>query len=622
MRTNKTFRLMVICILSFIVSGIVPIVAQEATWEAWLYNPDNGRMLRVGSDSTILADLTLPGLQGNNYPYSVAVSHEGHKIAYVLTNSFNFISTLYLYDTDTNSLIGSYVIPSQQGQMVYDSIQMNTTSQAFSPDDSSFAFGYTIDGAWSLLVIDLVNVPGQILLSLNSSDPLMANVEKFGFDVPTIMRFDGNLIDFIIVPAATEGMLNYSQYTYNIASNSLTRNYYYTVAGGDFYDLDDRYLFSLADYRLPNNKDSYQGMGQQINALHSHPLGTDYSVPIFNAPDRTLGLPRYIQNAERIIVLASTLTDFQSEWWVIDRQAGQQIATLVIGGLYPNGIEGVGDGFVMSARTEDLTNIYPDFASLPNRRALLFANTRVSANGSSMAKIWIGDEGQNFVLSWVKDNLADTHPITAEWTAIGDPIFADNFFLLEGLGTLPPTPIPQGSVGLRVGDSAIVFTTEGDRANVRSAAGTEFGIITRLDSGAIVSIIEGPQSVQGLIWWRVRTSDNQVGWMVESAEGVVVLQPNASSQAVQATPVIAPVTGIAIGSQIVVTGAGNNLNARTQAGTSFPIVATLAQGSLLNVVGGPINADGFTWWQVITTQGNGWIAQGSATENWIIPATG
>lgn len=596
---------------------LAPVSAQNPVWEAWMYNSDNGRMVRVGSDGIVLADITLPGLQGHQYPYAVSISADGNLVAYALNNSFNGSITIYVFNVLTNQLIVTYTIPSAQGDMVFASMNYVTTSQIFAPDQTTILIGYSIELDWTLLAIDLVATPGQVLWQIQSTDPIASTVEKMGFDAPTVIRYDGQVVDFVIIPGATEGLPHYPHYTYTLGTNTLVRNYYFTVPGGDFYNVDGRYVFNTSDFRLPNNRNNYQGFGEQINALHMWIPGTTETYPIFNAPNHSIHSPEFIQNAEKIIVLANELVGASSAWWVIDQVTGQQSASLFFGDLFPTGIEGVGDGVLASFTTNDLFTVYPALQSSPNRSILLSMDTRASADGSAAQQIWISGENQNFRLVWARDNLAATRPPAGTWASIGQPVNASNFADLNPPPTSPPVPPP--SAGLQIGGQASIFTTEGDRANMRSGAGTEFAIVSRLANNTIVTVLDGPVASGGFTWWQVQVDQGSSGWVVESADGVKVLQSlgSPSSPVSQSSNIPA---SILAGGNVVVSASGNNLNARRQANTTAPVVSILQTGDILPVIGGPVIGEGFTWWQVSTSEGIAWVAEGNGVDRWIVPA--
>ena len=84
----------------------------------------------------------------------------------------------------------------------------------------------------------------------------------------------------------------------------------------------------------------------------------------------------------------------------------------------------------------------------------------------------------------------------------------------------------NGSVAtLTIGGTAMINTTEGDPLNVRSGPGIDFGIVAKVPSGTLVTILEGPRDANGYTWWRIRLPGSQEGWAVESADGVRTLLP-------------------------------------------------------------------------------------------------
>jgi len=68
-------------------------------------------------------------------------------------------------------------------------------------------------------------------------------------------------------------------------------------------------------------------------------------------------------------------------------------------------------------------------------------------------------------------------------------------------------------------------------------------------------------------------------------------------------------TGLAIGSKAKVTGTGGSgLNMRAGAGTGHARVKTLADGTVVEIIGGPKDANSYTWWQVKDESGTtGWV---------------
>jgi hypothetical protein len=84
------------------------------------------------------------------------------------------------------------------------------------------------------------------------------------------------------------------------------------------------------------------------------------------------------------------------------------------------------------------------------------------------------------------------------------------------------------------------------------------------------------------------------------------------TQQVVSTPTGAPPVapaGLAVGSKVQVgsTG-GTGLNMRAGAGTNQARIKTLPENTKLEIIGGPKEANGFTWWQVRDEAGtSGWV---------------
>jgi hypothetical protein len=91
------------------------------------------------------------------------------------------------------------------------------------------------------------------------------------------------------------------------------------------------------------------------------------------------------------------------------------------------------------------------------------------------------------------------------------------------------------------------------------------------------------------------------------APGELVSTPTGQGAAAE-TPAVA--AELAIGAKAQVTGtSGVGLNMRAGAGTGHARVKTLPEGEPLEVIGGPREANGFTWWQVRDGAGTtGWVA--------------
>jgi uncharacterized protein YgiM (DUF1202 family) len=166
------------------------------------------------------------------------------------------------------------------------------------------------------------------------------------------------------------------------------------------------------------------------------------------------------------------------------------------------------------------------------------------------------------------------------------------------------TAPPPATHKFAIGDSIQIT----DTMNMRSGAGTNFGIVASLPAGTTGTVLEGPRTASGYTWWRLRTTAG-TGWAAQDW-----VQKTASTPPPEEPTDPPPATGkFAINDTVRVTA---TLNMRSGAGTTNGIVATLPTGTTGKVLGGPRTASGYTWWQIQTSQGTGWAAQ-----DWLVKTT-
>lgn len=88
-----------------------------------------------------------------------------------------------------------------------------------------------------------------------------------------------------------------------------------------------------------------------------------------------------------------------------------------------------------------------------------------------------------------------------------------------------------------------------------------------------------------------------------------------------ATPTPAPLTLRPGGRAVVSPVVSSGLRARRDPDLSSPVQATFKAGTLVTILEGPIQADGYVWWRVESSAGAGWCAQGSPEGViWLEPA--
>ncbi len=183
--------------------------------------------------------------------------------------------------------------------------------------------------------------------------------------------------------------------------------------------------------------------------------------------------------------------------------------------------------------------------------------------------------------------------------------------VLEPTPTFTPTPIP--GTALAVGQPARVAAPGG--LNIRETPGTSGPIITRLGFGQLVTVLEGPVSADGFIWWKVDDGQGNVGWAAQGDGVDEWLTPNIG----EPQPVNRPPR---VGDRVRVTmDPGLQLTIRALPGINSPVVTRVNPGTEFTVIGGPQPADGYMWYQIRSDDGQieGWAADGTEDTRWLSP---
>jgi hypothetical protein len=185
---------------------------------------------------------------------------------------------------------------------------------------------------------------------------------------------------------------------------------------------------------------------------------------------------------------------------------------------------------------------------------------------------------------------------------------------------------PESSTTFHIHDR--VATT--DNLNVRSAPGLSGVFLGVQPTSSQGTVIGGPVFAGGFWWWQIDYDTGPDGW---SAENFLGLAPPLPIQGAYTTFSVFNRTipraafGRASGATVAVfnrtlsapettgervyvnTGDGSNLNVRGAPGLSGIILGVQPTGSQGTVIGGPVFADGFWWWQVnFDTGADGWVA--------------
>jgi uncharacterized protein YgiM (DUF1202 family) len=178
-----------------------------------------------------------------------------------------------------------------------------------------------------------------------------------------------------------------------------------------------------------------------------------------------------------------------------------------------------------------------------------------------------------------------------EVTYNGKTGYAAGEYLSIGTGQTCPT----GCANLTAGGYAAVQT---QYLNMRCGPSINCPVSMSLPQGTVVKLLDGPTASDGYHWWHV-SYNNQTGYMageyLQPANGPGTTPQSCTSNC-----------GLVAGSSALVTSL--TLNLRSGAGLNCPIIAVMPQGATVQVLNGPTQADGYTWYKVSYNGQTGYAA--------------
>lgn len=566
-------RLMIIFIAVLLTGAglLLPTHAAGGAWEAWLYDREFGRVVKLSHDgafTSTLLDIVLPADPGSTYSSHIAVSYDGRLIAYT-TEFFDGTNTqvrLRIYDSLTGALTTDHPLPPN----VYTSLSFHGSMYMFAPDSTSFVIGYsylTDTGfGWTILIFDPFS--GMNVDGLDSSSPITAAFRAAvgeGYLTPVIRYVSsGDAMASIygtMIYTATEGAPVYPAFRWDVNAMNLVVNPYHVALDMDRAITGDLVL-STHDPALPFAFSDPAGF-PMTNVLSGYNPLTATLAPFAYTPGASD--PTFIQAAERIAYRRYNPTTFDVEAITVLERSGAVVAEILAPGPAQNvtSMDGTIGGFIFTASAG---------TGRAGGTTVYRVHTRTGSSPYfTPESVWNSTLGANYVIAWISDEIAPPVETPAPWgTSIGPvlgppplmptlivpiptlilPITpAPTPFVIQpiplptiqlqpslippiALTPLPPVivtsiqPIPLPVIPqLQAGGQAIVQTTEGDTLNVRSGPGRSFQVVTRVSSGTVVTIAEGPVSADGFNWWRIVLPNGTTGWAVDSADGVQTLVP-------------------------------------------------------------------------------------------------
>jgi len=116
--------------------------------------------------------------------------------------------------------------------------------------------------------------------------------------------------------------------------------------------------------------------------------------------------------------------------------------------------------------------------------------------------------------------------------------------------------------------------------------------------GAAGYVRSGPRQADDYLWWEVAFNDGDTGWCVERYLDAAPVAGNGLTPDESE-----PAPTFSDGDPVRAT---TTLNTRERPGSDEAVVETVGEGAPAEVVNGPVDADGYTWWGLHWTDANVW----------------
>lgn len=212
-------------------------------------------------------------------------------------------------------------------------------------------------------------------------------------------------------------------------------------------------------------------------------------------------------------------------------------------------------------------------------------------------------------------------PVNPGWVAEGTPdfrlIFSDDTYVV-GNDCGAPLNFSDGD-GLRLRYSA----------RVRVVPGFSARVLTLLPANQPLRVRGASECVDGANWWPVWVpsgSDFVEGWMAQTDDdGTPLVEPEIAVPAGETTACAPPYYRLAEGVRAVVNYRGTQpKNLRAAPGLDAAIMTQLLENVAVDLLDGPVCADGLNWWQlrvVGSPETVGWMAEGGTAAGgyWLLP---
>jgi hypothetical protein len=477
----KRYFIFFIIIIGSISLSLLATSAQ-ARWSIWVYQAESGRLLRVDNQGSVIATQDIAASAQN-----LVIAPNGDKAAYLISSR-----QLIVKDLNNGSQIAAIGL-SEIGIPHDEHDRLLLYQAAFDESSNNLVYAEILGGlGWQIHLYDLNSA--MIRYTLRYRDAMASNFPTLHAGIiPQIQSIYGDTITFNVDPRLPIGIHSYHWFYRGAILSE-------TVAAPNFesayFPYSGDIVNPLADNRFPAENEDFRFDFEQHNSLHAYVLANG-RFPFFFDPELDLEQVWFIQAGERLLVQA--YVDEIRHVWIILGRDGNEIRRQPVAGT---DIVGTPDGFVYATRVE-------------NQTAIVEVDTRTLANAGET--LWLQPGIWRIV--WAGQNQPEN--TLPAWTQLGD-------VQVDPSGSASPdttpTLAPPPNAFRRVGMAIQIFVPDEGYLNLRDAPSSNSNVVTLLESGSRGTIISGPVTAEGFIWWEI-TVDNRSGWVVESLPDSLALIP-------------------------------------------------------------------------------------------------
>lgn len=249
-------------------------------------------------------------------------------------------------------------------------------------------------------------------------------------------------------------------------------------------------------------------------------------------------------------------------------------------------------------------------------------------------------------LPTISGGRAAYHGSSVTLTVVGGPVCADGYNWWQVEGPVNPGWIAEGKPDFRLifpddtyllsnDCAAPLALSEGDglrllvSSRVRAVPGFSARVLTLLQANTPLTIRGASECVDGANWWPVWVPAGgelfSEGWVAETDEGQRLVSSSNTVLPGNTEACAPPYHRLGEGVRAVVTYRDTQpKNLRAAPGRDAAILNQLIEGIAVDLLTGPVCADGLNWWQVRVVgspETVGWMAEGGTAAGgyWLIP---